>query len=79
MNIFIELLPLLLGSLIGAAPSFNPVSARQRFVWLCLGFLCALIANLASGEGLLFLPVDVVFVSFSAFAVYKVKQQLIRY
>lgn len=79
MNVLIEVLPLLFGSLIGAAMPGQPGPTKPRVVWVCLGFLGALLANLSSGEGLSLLPVDVLLVSGSAFAVYKVKQLLVGY
>ncbi len=77
MNIFIEILPLLLGGLIGTAMPFQAGTPGQRLMWVILGFSGALIANLSSGEGLQFLPIDILLVSISAFAVLKVKQYFV--
>lgn len=77
MHIFIEILPLLLGGLIGTVMPFRTGPPRQRMIGVMLGFSSALIANLSSGEGLLFLPIDVLLVSLSALAVLKVKQYLV--
>lgn len=77
MTIFIELLPLMLGSMIGLAIPARSVTAQQRFVWVVLGIFCSLIANLSSGEGLQFLPIDVLLVFASAIGVVKLKQQIV--
>ena len=77
MHIFIEILPLLLGGLIGTVLPARLGSPGQKATWVGLGLLAAGFANFLSGEGLLFLPVDLLLVSVSAFFVFRVRQYFV--
>lgn len=77
MHIFLEILPLLLGVLLGTVLPAKLRTSGQKATWVGLGLLAAGAANLFSGEGLPYLPIDMLLVSISAYFVFRIKQHIV--
>ena len=77
MHIFIEILPLLLGGLIGTTLPFRLNKTGHKLARLGLGGLAAMLTNQLSGEGLQWLPVDLLLVAVSAYFVFRVRKYIV--